>query len=113
MDLIKINGLIPPSPSKYDVDFRNVNGTEEQLENGYDYIEQVRGQVPTISLAWVNIKESDAVNILNAVRVATFTCEYFFGSIKSDTFKCASPKLTLKLIGENTRYYDLSLTLEG
>lgn len=113
MDLIKINGLTPPSPSKYDVDFRNVNGAEEQLESGYGYIEQVRGQVPTISLAWVNIKEADAVSIIDSVRPATFPCEYFFGSMKSDTFKCANPKLTLKLVGEDTRYYDLSLTLEG
>lgn len=113
MDLIKINGLTPPSPSKYDVDFRNVNGAEEQLENGYNYIEQIRGQVPTISLAWVNISESDAVNILSVTKPATFTCEYFFGSMKSDTFKCANPKLSLKLVHENVRYYDLSLTLEG
>lgn len=113
MDLIKINGLTPPSPSKYDVDFRNVNGAEEQLENGYDYIEQVRGQVPTISLAWVNIEEKDAVNILSVIKPATFNCEYFFGSMKSDIFKCSSPKLTLKFVDGDTRYYDLSLTLEG
>lgn len=113
MNLIKINGLTPLSPSRYDVDYRNVNGAEEQLESGYDYIEQVRGQVPTISLAWVNIKEADAVNILNAVKPATFTCEYFFGSMKSDTFKCKNPKLSLKLVHEGNRYYDLSLTLEG
>ena len=113
MDLIKINGLTPPSPSKYDVDFKNVNGAEELLESGYDYIEQVRGQVPSISLAWVNIKEEDAGNILDSVKDATFPCEYFFGSMKSDTFKCANPKLSLKLVHGNTRYYDLSLTLEG
>ena len=113
MNLIKIEKLIPPSPSKYNVDFKNVNGAEEQLENGYDYIEQVRVQVPTISLAWSNINEADAVKILNAVQPATFYCEYFFGTIKSDTFKCKNPKLTLKLVDGNTRYYDLSLTLEG
>ena len=113
MNLIKINGLTPPSPSKYDVDFKNVNGAEELLENGYDYIEQVRGQVPSISVAWINIEEADAVNILDAVNPATFTCEYFFGSMKSDRFKCTNPKLSLKLVHGNTRYYDLSLTLEG
>ena len=113
MDLIVINGYTPPSPDKYDVDFKNINGADEQLENGYSYIEQTRTQVPSISLSWINIIESDAIAILNAVEPATFTCQYFFGSMKEDIFKCSSPKLTLKLVDGDTRYYDLSLTLEG
>lgn len=113
MDLIIINGYTPPSPNKYDVDFNNINGANEQLENGYSYIEQTRAQVPSISLAWNNIVEADAVAILEAVNLATFPCKYFFGELKEDTFKCSSPKLTLKLVDGDTRYYDLSLKLEG
>ena len=113
MDLIVINGYTPPSPDKYDVDFKNINGADEQLENGYSYIEQTRTQVPSINLSWINIIESDAIAILNAVEPATFTCKYFFGSMKDDIFKCSSPKLTLKLVDGDTRYYDLSLKLEG
>ena len=113
MNLIIINGYTPPSPDKYDVDFKNIHGADEQLENGYSYIEQTRTQVPSISLSWTNIIESDAIAILNAVEPATFTCQYFFGSMKEDIFKCSSPKLTLKLIDGDTRYYDLSLKLEG
>ena len=113
MDLIVINGYTPPSPNKYDVDFKDINGANEQLEDGYSYIEQTRAQVPSISLAWTNVIESDAIAILNAIKPATFTCQYFFGSMKEDTFKCSSPKLTLKLVDGDARYYDLSLTLEG
>ena len=113
MDLIVINGYTPPSPDKYDVDFKNINGADEQLENGYSYIEQTRAQVPSISLAWTNIIESDAIAILGAVNLATFPCKYFFGTMKEDIFKCSSPKLTLKLVDGDTRYYDLSLNLEG
>ena len=113
MDLIIINGLTPISPSKYDVSFKNVNGAEEQLENGYTYIEQIRTQSPSISLAWVNIEEQDAIDILNAVRPATFSCDYFFGTMKTDIFKCNNPSLSLKLIENDKRYYNLSLTLEG
>jgi hypothetical protein len=112
MDLIVINGYTPPSPDKYDVDFDSINGAEEQLENGYTYVEQTRAQVPKISLAWTNIIESDAVDILNAVMPALITCKYFFGQEKTDTFQCKSSKLTLKL-DNGTRYYNLSLTLEG
>ena len=113
MNLIIINGYTPHSPDKYDVDFKNINGADEQLENGYSYIEQTRTQVPSISLSWTNIIESDAIAILDAVEPATFPCKYFFGSMKEDTFKCSNPKLTLKLIDGDTRYYDLSLKLEG
>ena len=113
MDLIIINNYKPPAPSKFDVDFSDVNGAIEQLENGYSYIEQVRSQVPTISLAWTNIVEADATAILKAVEPSLFLCQYFFGTNKEDTFKCTNSKLTLKLINDNVRYYDLSLTLEG
>ena len=113
MNLIIINGYTPHSPDKYDVDFKNINGADEQLENGYSYIEQTRAQVPSICLAWTNRIESDAIAILEAVELATFTCQYFFGSMKEDIFQCSSPKLTLKLLDGNTRYYDLSLKLEG
>lgn len=113
MDLIVINGYTPPSPDKYDVDFKNINGADEQLENGYSYIEQTRTQVPSISLSWTNIIESDAIAILEAVEPATFTCQYFFGSLKDDIFQSNSPKLSLKLVDGDTRYYDLSLKLEG
>lgn len=113
MDLIKINGLIPVSPSKYDVAYQKNYGAEEQLENGYTYIEQVRSQVPNISLSWVNIEEQDAIDILNAVSPATFECEYFFGVLKVDTFKCKSQSLSLKLVERDKRYYNLGLTLEG
>ena len=113
MELIKINELIPVSPSKYDVSFQKNYGTEEKLENGYTYIEQVRSQVPSISLSWVNIDEQDAVDILNAVSLPTFNCEYFFGTTKTDIFKCKSQSLSLKLVKDDKRYYNLSLNLEG
>ena len=113
MDLIIINGYKPLAPSKFDVDFSNINGASEQLENGYSYIEQVRAQVPKISLAWTNIVEADAIAILKAIEPSLFPCQYFFGTSKEDVFKCTSSKLTLKLINDGVRYYNLSLTLEG
>lgn len=113
MDLIIINGYTPPSPAAFDVDFSDIYGAEEQLENGYSHVEQVRTQVPRISLEWRNIAENDAAEILAAVQPATFACQYFFGTMKTDTFKCKSPKLKLKLVQGNTRYYDLSIGLEG
>lgn len=113
MDLIIINGYTPQSPATFSVNFKDKNGATEQLENGYEYIEQVRVQVPTISLTWINISEAEAAAILAAVQPATFACSYFFGTMKTDIFKCSSPSLNLKLVNGNDRYYDLSLSLEG
>lgn len=111
--LLVLNGYTPPSPTKYDVDFESINGAEEQLENGYTYVEQTRAQVPKISVGWANLVESDAEAILNAVRPALITCQYYFGGQRTDIFRCKNPKLTLKLENGAERYYDVSLTLEG
>ena len=69
--------------------------------------------MPKISLAWTNIVEADAIAILKAVEPSLFPCQYFFGTSKEDIFKCTSSKLTLKLINDGARYYNLSFTLEG
>ena len=113
MDLIVLNGYTPPCPAKYDVDFKDINGAEEKLENGYTYVEQTRPQVPSISVAWTNLLEADAIAIIEAVKPPTFPCKYFFGDMRDDIFECTSPKLTLKLINGDNRYYDLDLKLEG
>lgn len=113
MSLIILNGYTPPSPSKYEVAFKSKNGTRVEMENGYETIERVRVQIPTINVGWVNITEEEAVAITNAVTPAKFECQYFFGTMRTDNVKCESPKLALKLINGSQRYYDLSLTLEG
>lgn len=113
MDLIILNGYTPPSPSKYEVAFKSKNGTRVEMEDGYETIERVRVQIPTIDVGWVNITEAEAIAITDAVTPAKFDCQYFFGTMRTDKVKCETPKLALKLINGNQRYYDLSLTLEG
>ena len=113
MDLIIINGYTPPAPSKFEVEFSSKNGTKVELENGYETIERIRVQIPKISVAWVNIKEEEAINITNAVLPAKFDCQYFFGTMRTDRVKCEAPKLALKYANGAERYYDLSMTLEG
>lgn len=113
MNLIVLNGYVPPSPTKFEVAFKSKNGTKVEMEDGYETIERVRVQIPTISVGWVNITEAQAINITNAVMPAKFECQYFFGTMRTDKVKCESPKLTLKFINGNDRRYDLSLTLEG
>ena len=113
IDLLKIGGYTPPAPTKYDVSFDDVNGAEETLENGDKYKEQIKAQVPKISVSWTNIAESDAAAILDAVSPALFDITYFFGTEKTATVECESPSLTLKYMNGDERYYDLSLSLAG
>lgn len=112
-DLIIINGYNPPSPTKFQVAFKSKNGTRVEMEDGYETIERVRVQIPTIDVAWINLAEAEAIAIINAVAPAKFDCQYFFGTMRESRVKCETPKLTLKMINGNERYYDLSLTLEG
>lgn len=113
MDLIILNGYTPPSPTKFEVTFKSKNGTKVEMEDGYETIERVRSQIPVIAVAWTNITEAEAIAIINAVSPAKFDCQYFFGTMRTDRVKCETPKLALKLLNGDERYYDLSLTLEG
>ena len=113
MDLIIINGYTPPSPTKFEVSFKSKNGTRVEMEDGYETIERVRVQIPTISVSWVNITEAQAIAITNAVLPSKFEVSYFFGTMRTDKVKCETPKLALKLVNGTDRRYDLSLTLEG
>ena len=54
MDLIKLNGYTPPSPSTFEVNFADVNGEKTQVEDGTTFIEQVRADVPKIKVGWTN-----------------------------------------------------------
>lgn len=110
--LIKLGGHVPPSPSKYEVDFDDIKGAEETTEAGDRYIEQIVGQIPKISVSWTNIPEADANKIIEAVAPALIQCEYYHGGMKSDKFKCDSPKMTLKYTVDKETYFDVSLSLE-
>lgn len=115
MDLLEIGGVVPPSPTKYDISFGEINGTEEILENGDTYIERIKSGVPSISVSWVNLKESDALAVIRAATVnARFDCKYFYmGMVETGYFRCKSPKVTLKLDTGTDRYFDVALTLDG
>ena len=115
MDLLEIGGIVPPSPTKYDISFGEINGTEEMLENGDTYIERIKSGIPTISVSWVNLKEADALEIMQAVTLnARFDCKYcYMGTVETGYFRCKSPKVTLKLDTGTDRYFDVALTLDG
>ena len=89
-----------------------------QVESLYEIVPE--GEDVSVDVLLINTcgfigdaKEESVQAILEAVEPATFTCQYFFGSLKDDIFQCNSPKLSLKLVDGDTRYYDLSLKLEG
>lgn len=113
MDLIKINGYKPPSPTTYKVDFSEIVGANETLESGERYKEQIKSLVPKITLGWVNIPESDCEMIISAVEPTLIDITYYFGRERTAVCQCSSPNLNLKFSKGNERYYDLNMVLEG
>ena len=114
MYIIKLNNHIPKNPSTYDVSFSDVNGEKSSLEDGTTYIEQIRGDVPTIKVGWTNLTQSELEAIMNELVDATVNVEYFYGTMQSATMTKSDRSLKLKFIDTaGNNYWDLSFTLNG
>ena len=114
MDLIKLNDYTPPSPSTFDVDFSDVNGEQSQVEDGTTYIEQVRGGVAEIKVAWTNLTEDEVTAITNQLLDATVEVEYFYGVMNKATMTKSNRSLKLKFIDNaGITHWNLSFTLKG
>ena len=114
MDLIKLNNYTPPAPSTYDIDYADINGEKEQVEDGTTYIEQVRADVPTIKVGWTNLSKEEVTAITDEVSDAVVSVTYFYGTAKTADMTTSARSLKLKSrdTSGNT-YWDLSFTLEG
>lgn len=114
MDLIKLNGYVPPAPTTYDVDFSDVNGEESQVEDGTTYVEQIRADVPEISIGWTNITETQVNNILDSVNSEIIYVSFYYGLMYNVNMRKSNRSLKLKSIDESgTSYWNLSFTLKG
>ena len=114
MDLIKLNDYTPPAPSVYDIEYSDVNGNKEQVEDGTTYIEQVRADVPTIKVGWTNLTQEEVTKITNEVSDAIVSVTYFYGTLKTADMTTGARSLKLKSIDNSgNHYWDLSFTLEG
>lgn len=114
MNLIKLNGYIPPAPTQYDVDFGSVNGEKSQVEDGTTYIEQVRADVPTIKVGWTNLTQEEVTKITDEIAGATVDVDYFYGTERKAEMTVSTRSLKLKSIDNaGNTYWNLSFTLEG
>ena len=105
MDLIKLNNYTPPAPSAYNVEYSDVNGEKSQVEDGTTYIEQVRADVPTISLEWKNLTQDDVTAISREVSNDVISVEYFYGDMKSAEMTASARALKLKAIDSSGNSY--------
>lgn len=114
MNLIKFNNVTVANPSTYEVEYSDVNGEKSQVEDGTTYIEQIRGNVPTIKVGWTNLRQSELNLILDELTEATVSVTYYFNREYNADMMISSRSLKLKHIDEAGNYYwDLSFTLEG
>lgn len=114
MSLIKLNNHTPPDPTTYEIEYSDVNGEKEQVEDGTTYIEQIRADVPAIKVGWTNLTKNEVTAITGEVANDTVEVQYFYGTVKTATMTSSKRTLKLKHIeaGGDT-YWDLSFTLEG
>lgn len=114
MELLTLNGYTPPALSTYDIEYADVNGEKEQVEDGTTYIEQVRADVPTIKVGWTNLTQEQVTAITNEVSKATVNVQYFYGTMQLATMTASKRSLKLKCIDSSgNTYWNLSFTLEG
>ena len=113
MDLIKLNGYIPPNPSTYDVSLSDINGEESTTEDGYSFIESIRKDIPTIKVGWTNITQDIAQNITRITANDKINVDYFYGDMASCEMTVSERALKLKLVESDKSYWDLSFTLKG
>lgn len=113
MELIVLNGYKPPNPSTYDVEYSDVNGEESPVEDGTKFIERVRSDVPTIKLAWTNLKHEDMKRIISELSNDIILVHYWFGEYKPEEMTVSARSLKLKFIDDSgNMYWDLSATLD-
>ena len=114
MDLIKLNGYIPPAPSAYSIDYSDVNGEEAGLEDGTTYLEQIRADVPEIKVGWTNLTKDEVTAITNEASSGSIEVIYFYGTEQTANMRSGNRSLKLKCIEDSgeTRW-DLSFTLKG
>ena len=114
MDLIKLNGYTPPSPSTFEVNFADVNGEKTQVEDGTTFIEQVRADVPKIKVGWTNLTQEEVEAITSECAQAIVNVDFYYGTMLSAKATASERSLKLKAIdNNNVTYWNLSFTLEG
>ena len=114
MNLIKLNGLVPTNPSSYDVEFADVNGEDSKLEDGYNYVEQVRADVPTIKVSWTNLTETEVEAITTELSNGSINVTYFYCGMNEAEMTTGARSLKLKSIdSQGNCYWNLSVTLQG
>ena len=114
MELLVLNGYKTPPPSKYDIEYSDVNGEKTQVEDGTTYIEQVRSDIPSISVGWTCLSQEQVTAITEAMAGDTVAVQYYYGEMKTAVMTTSERSLKLKFIdGSGKTYWNLSFTLEG
>ena len=114
MNLIIFNDYIPPAPTSYDINCSDVNGEHTTVEDGTTYIEQVRANIPEITVSWTNLTDEQVTRIFHEVKEDTVEVQFYFGSMQRETMTKGSRSLKLKSIDDKgNHYWNLSLTLKA
>jgi hypothetical protein len=88
MGLLKVNGIDIVTPSVYQVDIADLDGTTNRNAKG-DLIRDRIAVKRKLSLEWAPLKTSEISTLLKAVQDVFFSCTYLdpmVGSVQTKTF---------------------------
>ena len=113
MVLIKFGSYTPPTPTKYEIDCEDIDGSSTgRGETGKMERERVREGVYKISLEFTNITSTDLLNIKNAIKQEKISVQFFEGNMVSAEMYSGSRKISLKSIdGESNAFWNMSFNL--
>lgn len=111
MAVIKFNGVAMPAPTKYDVNFSDIDGPGSgRNENAKMTRDIVRRNVANISISWENLNEEELEIIANEVDHDEIEVEFFWGKWKTAIMYSADLKTSMKSYPDKT-YWSASCDL--
>ncbi|SHK39842.1 hypothetical protein SAMN02745163_03756 [Clostridium cavendishii DSM 21758] len=111
--MIKINGVVLPAPTDYQVSINDISNAERNA-NGTMIIERIATK-RKLELAWKFLSKEDLSRLLNLVSPVFFKVEYIDpqdGGVRNGTFYAGDRSAgALDFINGNIRYKDAKFNL--
>lgn len=111
--MIKINGVVLPAPTDYQVSINDISNAERNA-NGTMIIERIATK-RKLELAWKFLSKEDLSRLLNLVSPVFFQVEYIDpqdGGVRNGTFYAGDRSAgALDFINGNIRYKDAKFNL--
>lgn len=112
MTFLKIDGVVMPPPTKYDVSLNDIDAQSSgRTEAGYMKRKRIRSNVGKLSVGWTNVTKDELETILEAVKRESFPVEFYFGKMVSATMYAGDKSISFKVYKDGVSYWDINFNL--